>query len=63
MQTECCRTQVDLRSLCSVYGSFGDVFADNPKEREEQIAKVVQDAAARSAERAQKELKLLPYRT
>lgn len=52
-----------MRSLQAVYGSFGDVFEEDGKQHEEQIANAVKKVATRTAERAQKELKLLPFRT
>lgn len=55
--------QADLRSLYAVYGSFGDVFEVEPEKTADQIARVTKEVADRTAERAQKELKLLPFRT
>lgn len=49
--------------MSTVYGPFGDVFEEAPREKEEEIIKLVRDVATRTSERAQKELKLLPYRT
>lgn len=49
--------------MYAVYGSFGDVFEDNADAREERIANAVKEIATKASNRAQKELKYLPFRT
>ena len=55
--------QADIRSLSAVHGSFGDVFGENQKEKEQQILKLARQIAEQTTDRGRLELKLLPYRS
>ena len=56
--------QSDLRTLSTVYGSFGDVFEDSSREQEEeQIIQLVRDVEDKTLNRFEREFKLLPYRS
>lgn len=56
--------QGDLRTLSAKYGSFADIFEEaSTDETEAQICTLVRDVANETAERYQKELRLLPFRS